>query len=112
LSFLFLFLNLTNSNLVFSESSSVQEINIELKSASTVFNLESMVPGDFATRDIIVNNNGKEAFNYLLKSNFISGSKKFYNSLQLIISADDEELYKGKLSDFNKIPPRHLEIDD
>nr|WP_144924801.1 LPXTG cell wall anchor domain-containing protein [Paenibacillus bovis] len=101
-----------NSDVVLAETTEMQEIDIETSPTKSVFNMNKMIPGDTATREVVISNNGKDEFKYLSKLSFVSGSKKLYDSLLLKISDADEDIYSGKLSDFNKMTPRYLSNND
>ncbi|WP_099361891.1 LPXTG cell wall anchor domain-containing protein [Fredinandcohnia onubensis] len=94
---------------VFADSNHQEVINIETSRRNVVFSVTEMVPGDIASREILIFNKGSEDFNYLSKSNFKSGSKKLYEALVLKISNENEEIFAGKLSDFTKLKPRYIE---
>src|SRR5690606_38529484 len=101
-----------NSDVVLAETTEMQVIDIETSPTKSVFNMNKMIPGDTATREVVISNNGKDEFKYLSKLSFVSGSKKLYDSLLLKISDADEDIYSGKLSDFNKMTPRYLSNND
>jgi LPXTG-motif cell wall-anchored protein len=95
-------------NLAHATTSSGKEIDINTSPEKALFNVSKLVPGDRATRTITIKNSGNQDFHYLSSVKLISGSEKLYNELLLIILDKNSELYKGKLSDFNKIEPRLL----
>ena len=83
------------------------EINISLSPTGTLFDITNMKPGDWAPRTITVKNMGTKDFDYLMQLQN-SGDKKLFNELLLEIKAGEQELYQGKLADFESLPIRKL----
>lgn len=96
----------TYANIVYSEEREI--INLETTPTKVLFNISKMVPGEWASRSLKIKNNGQQDFSYLSSANLKSGSSKMYDALLLEIKDANGELYKGKLSDFNKLDPRFL----
>ncbi|MGD6871118.1 LPXTG cell wall anchor domain-containing protein [Sutcliffiella horikoshii] len=89
-----------------------EEIDLMTSPTKILFDISKMVPGDWATRELVITNNGQQDFNYLFSAKLISGSSKMYEALSIVITDASGELYKGKLSDFNKLKPRFLSSSD
>jgi LPXTG-motif cell wall-anchored protein len=87
----------------------LEEIDIATSPHKIFFNINNLKPGDSATKTLIVNNNGKQDFNYLFSNRFLTGSEKFYNEILLTISDQSNTvLFNGKIKDFEKLEPRFL----
>lgn len=91
-----------------SAEANVREIDIMKTPEMVLFDLTNLKPGDSATRKLLVKNNGTEDFDYLFSSKLKSGSEKFYNELDIIVSDQKGELFNGKLKDLKKFEPRFL----
>jgi hypothetical protein len=89
-------------------SATVQEIDIVTTPEKVLFDVTNMKPGDWAVRELIVKNGGKQDFNYLFSSKKKSGSTQLFNELLLTVTHGDTELYKGKLGGFSKLDSRAL----
>jgi LPXTG-motif cell wall-anchored protein len=84
------------------------EIDLSINPGKVLFSLTNMKPGDSVTRIMTIGNNGKQDFNYVTSSKFISGSEIFYNKLDLIVEDKNGLIYQGKLFEFDKLAPRLL----
>lgn len=94
-------------------SEDVKEIDIVTTPEKVLFDVDNMKPGDWTERVLEISNGGKEDFNYIISSKLKSGDKKLYNELKLkITSENQEELYNGKLGQFDKLPPREIATTD
>lgn len=89
-----------------------KEIDISTSPEKVLFNVSKLVPGDWATRTLTIENRGRQDFNYLSSAKLTNGSEKLYNELLLTISDKNSDLFKGKLSDFKKLKPRFLASKD
>ncbi|WP_051359538.1 TasA family protein [Paucisalibacillus globulus] len=87
------------------------DIDLSLSPGEVLFNIDNMKPGDWAPRDIVIKNNGKLDFEYQMSIKN-EGAEKLYNELLLEIKDAKTTLYNGKLSDFDKLPPRFLKADN
>ncbi|WP_316569882.1 hypothetical protein [Neobacillus sp. YIM B06451] len=85
-----------------------KEIDISLSASKVFFNTANLKPGDIVVENLRISNNGKQNFNYLFSNKFLTGSEKLYNELKLKIIGNNNELYNGKLKDFEKLDPRFL----
>lgn len=93
---------------VLADASSGSTINIGISPSDYLFDIKNMKPGDWAPRDIAVKNTGVDEFKYSTTAKFTGGSKKLFHELLLEINDADDELYKGKLADFDKLSPRNI----
>ncbi len=84
------------------------EIDLTTNPGKVLFDLSNMKPGDSVTRILTIGNNGKQDFNYIASSKFLSGSEIFYNKLDLIVKDKNGPIYQGKLFEFNNLAPRIL----
>ncbi|RTZ54665.1 LPXTG cell wall anchor domain-containing protein [Bacillus sp. SAJ1] len=89
-------------------ASNTNEIDIATSPHKVLFDVDNLKPGDWATRDLHVQNLGKQDFKYTTSIHFESGSKLFFKALKLKVSDKKGELYSGKLADFNKLDYRKL----
>ncbi|SET09029.1 Camelysin metallo-endopeptidase [Oceanobacillus limi] len=90
-----------------SNSNQDSEIDISLNPSDVLFNVDNIKPGDWAPRTITVKNDGKMDFNYSMTvSN--EGTDKLFNELVLEINDSTNELYSGKLADFDQLDVREL----
>ncbi|MFD1781327.1 TasA family protein [Fredinandcohnia salidurans] len=106
---LILFLLLLNPIIVLAEDSiKHQAIDLSTNPGKVLFDLSNMKPGDSISRNLLISNNGKQDFKYILSNKFTSGDRVFYNQLDLIIENDNEMLYHGKLQKFEELAPRFL----
>ncbi|MBU9722450.1 MULTISPECIES: LPXTG cell wall anchor domain-containing protein [Bacillaceae] len=77
---------------------------------SVLFEVTNMKPGDWADRELTIQNRGEEDFSYHMIASRNSGSEKLYNVLELELqNADGDVLYEGSLGDFTGFDPRPLQ---
>lgn len=74
--------------------------------------VDKMIPGDWATRTISIKNNGDGNIAYQMTSDFSSGSKKFYNVLDLKVSIEEDVIFDGLLKDFQGFSNRLLALSE
>lgn len=86
----------------------ITEINIATSPNKVFFDISNAKPGDTFTKVLIVENNGSKDFKYLFSNDFLTGSEKIYNELELTVSDESGELYNGKLKDYEKLESRNL----
>lgn len=103
---LLLSVTIFQSNVTYAEEN--KRLNIITKENKVLFKLNNLKPGDWATRDLIVQNRSDSDFTYTTDAIFISGSEELYNEFILEISDGAEVLFKGNLRDFEKLSPRFL----
>jgi LPXTG-motif cell wall-anchored protein len=84
------------------------EIDLTTNPGKILFDLKNMKPGDSVTRNLSIGNNGKQDFNYIASSKFLSGSEIFYNKLELIVEDKNGPIFQGKLFEFDNLSPRLL----
>lgn len=84
------------------------EIDLTTNPGKVLFDLTNMKPGDSVTRNLSIGNNGKQDFNYIASSKFLSGSEIFYNKLDLIVEDKNGPIYQGKLFEFENLSSRLL----
>lgn len=94
---------------VAEEAEEGAEIIINISPEDMLFDVDNMKPGDWAPRTAIIQNNGATAFEYVTTVRNDSETEKLFNELLLEVSDEEEELYNGKLADFNGLSPRSLE---
>ncbi|PLR99287.1 LPXTG cell wall anchor domain-containing protein [Bacillus sp. T33-2] len=87
-------------------------IDISVSPAPYLFELSNLKPGDWATRTLIIQNQGNQDFTYLMKAKRESGSEKLYNQLLLQVNDSQKTLYDGKLSGYEGIDSRALKHSD
>jgi LPXTG-motif cell wall-anchored protein len=85
-----------------------KEIDIATSPHKVFFDISKAKPGDTFTKILKIENNGSKNFKYLFSNNFLAGSEKIYNELELTVSDYSGELYKGKLKDYKKLDSRNL----
>ncbi|MEH7342882.1 LPXTG cell wall anchor domain-containing protein [Bacillus sp. JJ1532] len=90
------------------QASTNQQPNIETKPDNYLFNVKNMSPGDWAIRNLTIQNRGESDFTYNSESYYKAGSRKLYNEFLLKVWDSKEVLYSGKLSDFDGFEPRLL----
>jgi len=95
-------------NSISAAETTAREIDIMTTPEKVLFDVSNLKPGDWATRTLTIKNGGTQNFNYLFSAKLNSGSKDLYSELLLTITDENGELYKGKLSDFNKLGARSL----
>lgn len=89
-------------------SNEVDQIDLSTTPESQLFKIENMKPGDWLTRELVIRNNSNESLNYDMLAKYVSGSEKLYNQLTLEVLKDDEQIFKGKLSEFTGFTKRTL----
>ncbi|WP_373893397.1 LPXTG cell wall anchor domain-containing protein [Virgibacillus natechei] len=94
---------------VAAEEADEQEIAINILPEDVLFDVPNMKPGDWAPRTVVIQNNGVMEFEYVMTLRNDSESEKLFNELMLEVSDGREELYNGKLADFDTLSPRYLE---
>ncbi|MCM3585497.1 LPXTG cell wall anchor domain-containing protein [Mesobacillus maritimus] len=93
---------------IIAATSDVKEIDITTTPEKVLFEVSNMVPGDQATRALTISNSGKQDLNYLFSSRKTSGSDELYRAMQLTVSDEGGEIYKGNMEDFNRLDARNL----
>jgi LPXTG-motif cell wall-anchored protein len=88
--------------------SSTPEIKIDTLPEKVLFDIVNFKPGDWAPRELIIQNNGNQDFSYNIQSRMKSGSEKLYNQFQLKIEDKSGMVYQGDLKDFKGLNPRPL----
>jgi LPXTG-motif cell wall-anchored protein len=91
----------------FGETNS-NEIDISTSPNKTFFQLSNLKPGDTYSKEIVINNSGKQDFKYLFASRILTGSNKFYNQLRLKIYHENHIIFEGYLKEFERIKSRLL----
>ncbi|KGP74121.1 LPXTG cell wall anchor domain-containing protein [Pontibacillus yanchengensis] len=84
-------------------------IDLSLKPTKREFKVDKMVPGDWATRTLTVQNNGNKDFSYQMTSSYLEGNNKFYNQLDLRVESQNQILFDGKLENFEGLKSRSLD---
>ncbi|MFD2044973.1 TasA family protein [Ornithinibacillus salinisoli] len=90
-----------------SNADDMAEIDISLSPSDVLFNIDNMKPGDWAERNITIKNAGEYDFEYQMSIRN-EGSEKLFNEFLLEIRDSNDELYTGKLADFEKLPVREI----
>jgi LPXTG-motif cell wall-anchored protein len=88
--------------------SSTPEIKIDTLPEKVLFNIKDFKPGDWAPRELTIQNNGNQNFSYNFESRMKSGSEKLYNEFQLKIEDKSGIVYQGDLKNFKGLDPRPL----
>jgi LPXTG-motif cell wall-anchored protein len=86
----------------------MKEIKIATSPEDSLFNVTNLKPGDWMDRTLTIHNNGQKDINYILTTEMVNGSDKFYNELQLKVADKDKVLFEDKLKDLNKLEPRFI----
>lgn len=90
-----------------------QQLDFDNTSDRYLFNLSNMKPGDLATRNLEIQNPFEDDFIYNPTVHFKGGSKKLYQEFELMIwDEHGDELYTGKLHEFEGFSPRLLASGD
>jgi LPXTG-motif cell wall-anchored protein len=84
------------------------EIKIDTLPEKVLFDIDNFKPGDWAPRELTIQNNGNQDFSYNIQSRIKSGSEKLYNQFQLKIEDKSGMVYQGALKDFKGLDPRPL----
>ncbi|MBM6619057.1 TasA family protein [Bacillus suaedaesalsae] len=90
-------------------NTNIPQVDLATEPHKVLFDLTNMKPGDSVTRNLTISNNGKNSFNYLTTSKYLSGSEIFYKQLDLTVKDSKGIIYEGKLYNFSKLAPRLLE---
>lgn len=77
-----------------------------------LFEVSDLKPGDWAKRDITVENKGNRDFEYTMTAQFESGDEMFYQALSFKLEHAGVALFDGKLSEFTGLGKRHLPVSD
>lgn len=85
-----------------------EENPITLLPDSRLFTLENIAPGDSNSATITIQNTTEELMTYEVSSSLQSGSKLFYDHLQLQVLDQDTILYDGPISQLKMKAPREL----
>lgn len=85
-----------------------EEVNLSTNPGKILFDISNVKPGDFIKRNIVIHNNGKNDFDYIITNKYKSGSDIFYKQLILKIEDSKNILYEGNLYKFNKLSQRYL----
>jgi len=89
-------------------STEIQKIDLITTPEKVLFDITNMKPGDSATRTLKLSNSGAEDFSYLFSADKKSGSNELYEALQIKVTDESRELYKGSLGEFKKLDSRPL----
>lgn len=92
---------------VVADKNNTNQIAIEVFPSDSLFNITDMKPGDWAPRTVTIKNAGLQEFEYQL-SVMNDGPDKLFNELLFEVNDQSNELYDGKLADFETIPFRSL----
>ncbi|WP_158234641.1 LPXTG cell wall anchor domain-containing protein [Lentibacillus sediminis] len=84
------------------------EIDIQIEPQGVLFDVANMKPGDWAPRTVVIQNNGSSAFDYVVSLRNESKANKLFNELLLEVRGGEQELFSGKLADFQELAPRSL----
>lgn len=103
-----LFFILVFQSSMISASAAENEIDIETIPDRYTFNISKMIPGDWASRTLTIQNRGKKDFNYYAEAKFLDGSTKLYNVFSLKVWDSQGILFDGKLNEFGGHNPRFL----
>ncbi|WP_042222424.1 hypothetical protein [Oceanobacillus manasiensis] len=88
-------------------SNTSEELDIKLSPNDYLFQVQNMKPGDWAPRNLIVSNNGRQHFDYQIELRNTQDEEKLFNELIIEVMDGDEILYKGNLPNF-EIQERNL----
>lgn len=105
--FCLIFLFLTQPGYVVADTNDLNQIAIEVLPSDSLFNITDMKPGDWAPRTVTIKNAGLQEFEYQLRV-INEGPDKLFNKLLFEINDQSNELYYGKLAEFETIPLRNL----
>lgn len=86
-------------------------MNLVVYPNDKLFDLENMKPGDWAPRNIQIENHGEEAFEYQVHTESI-GDEKLFNQLKVQVKYVETVIFEGHLKDFNHIDPKLLEANE
>lgn len=102
---LLLVLSVQHSNKTFADNNPV---NITTTPGSVLFDVTNMKPGDWAERQLMIQNRGEADFSYFMEVEKKSGSQLLYEGLILKMETVNGLIYEGKLSEFHGFDPRPL----
>ncbi|MFC0236659.1 LPXTG cell wall anchor domain-containing protein [Fictibacillus phosphorivorans] len=88
--------------------SSTPEIKIDTLPEKVLFDIENFKPGDWAPRELTIQNNGNQDFSYNIQSRMKAGSEELYNQFQLKIEDKSGLVFQGDLKNFKGLDPRPL----
>ncbi|MDG5787698.1 TasA family protein [Evansella sp. AB-P1] len=103
--FLLFFLSVQYSKNTFADD---EPISISTTPDSILFSVSNMKPGDWAQRELTIQNRGEQDFVYNMEVELTSGSEKLFNGLTLEINDANGLLFEGSLEEFNGIESRLL----
>jgi len=95
------------AKIVVADTSNTPQLAIEVLPSDSLFNITDMKPGDWAPRTVTIKNNGLQEFDYQLRV-INDGPDKLFNELLFEVNDQSNEVYDGKLADFETIPLRSL----
>ncbi|WP_156288283.1 M73 family metallopeptidase [Oceanobacillus salinisoli] len=89
-------------------TNSDQVINLTTIPSEVFFDMTNLKPGDYMQKELIVQNDGEQDFEYIFNNQFLSGSRKLYDELLLRAESKTEVLFDGKLTEFSGLESRFL----
>ncbi|MBY6051979.1 LPXTG cell wall anchor domain-containing protein [Cytobacillus firmus] len=105
--FWLIFILVFQSSMIFA-SAAENEVDIETIPDRYAFNISKMIPGDWVSRTLTIQNRGKKDFNYYTEAKFLDGSTKLYNAFSLKVWDSQDILFDGKLNEFEGLNTRFL----
>lgn len=107
---LFLFLFLFISLYYYPKTFAVENpINISITTDSVLFQVANMKPGDWAERELTIQNRSSEDINYKMELKRTKGSEKLFKELQIEVRAGEQQLYNGSFEQMIHFEPRFLQ---
>ncbi|MEH7380028.1 TasA family protein [Bacillus sp. JJ1533] len=107
--FLIVFFIINSQIPLMVESASQPHDKIDLSTnPDKIFNLSNLKPGEQFDSTITLQNKGDLDFYYNVAAQLEEGSERLFKKLELTISIEDKELYRGSLGDYRGIDKRQL----
>lgn len=100
---LLVFISFLNFNPIVTTAASSTNKTIDLSVSPTniFFNVKNIKPGDRVIKSLRIENTGDKHFEYSIRTDFIRGSKLFFNQLDTKMIKDDKTLFEGNLINLN-----------
>ncbi len=89
-----------------------EKVKLSTSPTKMLFDASNIKPGDVFERTLIIENDGNVDVRYMMKTAYLSGSKKLFNQFNLKVIDEKTVLYAGSLSDFAGFRKRQLAITD
>jgi len=88
--------------------SNEKDYDFTVSPSKSLFNITNFKPGDWAERELTLDNNGTKDLQYEIKMKHPSGEDRLFRQLLLKVENGSQVLFDGKLKDFKGVDAQQL----